>query len=418
MMKKCTILAVALIALGLAACQKDNDNKQKQPKDDPVLVTISLKGGSDKVLRADSGTEAGTSAENAILKIEFFVYESDGTQDATTPYYSPTTISGTHTFLVNPGSGKKFMVAVNQYLGEAKAAATYDDMLEVVADKMLFDGTLNNSQTAIDGGVGYAMAGENSADVITGSTNKITIDISRLLSRVRAPKVKGGGTGLVGDDLFPSLDNSVKDEYFTEIFGTGYTDLSGAPVENLKWEFTGYTVINGVDRSYAFLNGDTWNPAGKLYFKTAYLTDDGVSLKSVYGGAADGDLFLAADNAGEVFVYENTPGIESVGGPGEASVFLPDEVTAFLVKGQFSASNINAGAPVTRYWRVNMIKDDAWKIHRNCIYEITMNTINTPGFNTPKEAEEDGPIVHPEQSSISIDLNVLDWGLKTQNVDL
>lgn len=417
-MKKCTFFAVALLALGLSACREDNDGKQKQPKGELVPVTISLKGGSEKNSRADSGTQPGSSAENAILKIEFFVYNSDGNQDAATPYYSPAVTRGTHTFLVESGNGKKFLVAVNQYLGEAKTAATYDGMLEVLADKLLFDESQNDSQTAIDDQVGYAMAGKNTADVVAGNTNKVSIDISRLLSRIRAPKVKGGGSTLTGGDLFPALGDSDMQAYLTDIFGSGYTDLAGAPVEDLKWEFTGYAVINGVDRTYAFLNAGTWNPSGRQYFKTEYLTDEGVGLKSVYGGSATGDMFLAADNAQEVFVYENTPGIESGAGSGEATVFMSDEVTALLVKGQFSASNIAAGTPVVRYWRINLIKDDIWKIHRNCIYEVTMNTINTPGFDTPKKAEDDGPIVNPEQTSISIDLNVLDWGLKTQEVEL
>lgn len=104
------------------------------------------------------------------------------------------------------------------------------------------------------------------------------------------------------------------------------------------------------------------------------------------------------------------------GGNGSAAtVFDKDEVVAFIVRGTFSGTGESG---VTRYWRVNLLKDDAWKIYRNSIYRITMKDIKTVGWSTPKEAEEEGPVVSPTESSISINIEVAQWDVRTQDVDL
>ena len=99
-----------------------------------------------------------------------------------------------------------------------------------------------------------------------------------------------------------------------------------------------------------------------------------------------------------------------------ATVFDKDEVVAFIIKGTFSGTGVS---DVTRYWRVNLLKDDAWKIFRNSIYRITMQDITTVGWGTPKEAEEEeGPVIDPSESSITIDIEVAKWDVRTQDVDL
>ena len=104
------------------------------------------------------------------------------------------------------------------------------------------------------------------------------------------------------------------------------------------------------------------------------------------------------------------------GGNGSAAtVFDKDEVVAFIIQGTFSGTGVSG---VTRYWRVNLLKDDAWKIYRNSIYRVTMKDIKTVGWATPKDAEEEGPVVSPEESSISINIEVAKWDVRTQNVDL
>lgn len=98
-----------------------------------------------------------------------------------------------------------------------------------------------------------------------------------------------------------------------------------------------------------------------------------------------------------------------------ATVFDKDEVVAFIIKGTFSGTGVS---DTTRYWRVNLLKDDAWKIFRNSIYRITMQDITTVGWGTPKEAEEEGPVIDPSESSITIDIEVAKWDVRTQDIDL
>ena len=82
---------------------------------------------------------------------------------------------------------------------------------------------------------------------------------------------------------------------------------------------------------------------------------------------------------------------------------------AFIIKGSFSGTGVNN---TTRYWRVNLLKDDLWNIYRNSIYRIKMKDIKTVGWSTPQEAEEEGPVVDPTESSISINIDVAKWDVR------
>lgn len=414
-MKIFKFMIFALVAMGLTMACQEEETEKEVIQGGPAEVNITIKDGTNS--RAEGDPIEGTPDESKILGVEFFVYNENGTKDAEYPYYLSTKVTGTHTFLVSEGYNKKFLVAINQNLGANAVKDTYDEMLEIIASKLLFESTTSHSQTAIDtDNVGYAMAGQHKGDVLKTSSNRIDITLYRLLSRVRTPKVKGDTDELGSGDIFKSVPESKKKEYYEEIFGSDYTDLGGDAPENLTWKFTGFVLINGIDRSYIFEEMDPWAPRGRNYFKTQY-QNDGATIEHVYGGATGTDKFLKPKHTGEIFIYENRPSIVQ-GSAGEPTLFVSDEVTAFLIKGEFSAANINRGTPVTRYWRVNMIKDDTWEIFRNTVYEIMLNSINTPGFDTPKKAEEENPIVDPDDSSISIDLNVAKWGYKTQEANL
>lgn len=101
--------------------------------------------------------------------------------------------------------------------------------------------------------------------------------------------------------------------------------------------------------------------------------------------------------------------------------FVKRELKRFLIisMGVFSCHFSGTGVSgVSRYWRVNLLKDDSWKIYRNSIYRVTMKDIKTVGWSTPKDAEEEGPVVSPTESSISVNIEVAKWDVRTQNVDL
>ena len=197
---------------------------------------------------------------------------------------------------------------------------------------------------------------------------------------------------------------------------------NGTVPSDLKWTFDGYMVINGINQSRAFeyKELEDWTRfATATNFKTTF-SMDGETVESVYSVKKDDadettNGFLPAIYDKPVYVYENVPTTLQGGNGSAATVFDKDEVVAFIVRGTFSGTGVSG---VTRYWRVNLLKDDAWKIYRNSIYRITMKDIKTVGWSTPKEAEEEGPVVSPTESSISINIEVAQWDVRTQDVDL
>ena len=251
------------------------------------------------------------------------------------------------------------------------------------------------------------MAAEGTINVVEGETNTLNLSVRRLLSKIESPKVD------------PSNQIPAPKDDLLKILGLGE---NGTVPSDLKWTFDGYMVINGINQSRAFeyKELEDWTRfATATNFKTTF-SMDGETVESVYSVKKDDadettNGFLPAIYDKPVYVYENVPTTLQGGNGSVATVFDKDEVVAFIVRGTFSGTGVSG---VTRYWRVNLLKDDAWKIYRNSIYRITMKDIKTVGWSTPKEAEEEGPVVSPTESSISINIEVAQWDVRTQDVDL
>ncbi len=398
-MKMKKLLAFALVAsLGIVGCNKSNEPVD-QPGGELTEVVVKLDGQARTM--ADGTPENGILNENDINIVEFYVFNADGQKDPNYHYFvKSSNFSEPAAFLVTEGPDKRFLVAVNQSLGDS-GAANYDIWRERIFGTNLSH--LNSKDRPID----FAMAGEGSKSVAPGHNNTLSITIERVVSKVEAPQVVAGGADV--SEIAGNLN------YLKEIFGANNVSAIG-DITNLRWDFDGFVLINGIDRSYSFdHNFINWNPSGRMYEKTTY-NGDGSIIQSVYSGndPAAVDFFLPANYPDPVYMYENNPD-ENPKLPGEATTFVKDQVTAFLIKGTFSCDQYPGEV---RYWRVNLIKDDIWKIYRNSIYRITMENILTPGWKTPKEAEDDGPIVNPTESSITIGLVIAPWNVKLQNVDL
>ena len=372
-MKLRNLLAVSATAFTLLSCN-DSDNHPTPGKGELTPITVNIKGNADT--RALTGEETGATNENDINSLEFFVFNSDGSFQK---YYKPVSVASDnqYTFLVNAGS-LTILTAANQNLGEpSPAPVSLADFKKSSSYKELsLDGT--NSRSDISTSLGFAMAAEGTANVVEGETNKLNLSIRRLLSKVESPKVA------------PTNEIKIPDTELLKILGLG---TSEAVPNDLKWTFKGYMVINGINQSLAF---EYENLTNWERFATA-------------------SNFLPAGYDKPVYVYENIPTMLQGGNGQAATVFDKDEVVAFIIKGTFSGTRVS---DATRYWRVNLLKDDAWKIFRNSIYRITMQDITTVGWGTPKEAEEEGPVIDPSESSITIDIEVAKWDVRTQDVDL
>ena len=335
--------------------------------------------------------------------MEFFVFNSDGSFQK---YYKPASVASDnqYTFLVNAGS-LTILTAANQNLGEPAPASLADFKKSSSYKELSLDGT--NSRSDISTSLGFAMAAEGTANVVEGETNKLSLSIRRLLSKVESPKVA------------PTNEIKIPDAELLKILGLG---TSETVPNDLKWTFKGYMVINGINQSLAFEyeNLTNWERfATASNFKTTF-SPDGATVETVYSVKSDDNSetsngFLPAGYDKPVYVYENIPTMLQGSNGQAATVFDKDEVVAFIIKGTFSGTGVS---DVTRYWRVNLLKDDAWKIFRNSIYRITMQDITTVGWGTPKEAEEEGPVIDPSESSITIDIEVAKWDVRTQDVDL
>lgn len=399
---KC-FLAVYATALTLLSCNDSDSNLNPLPDNEAqTAITIKVKGTAGT--RALTAEEAGIGNENEINSLEFFVFNADNSYQK---YYKPASLSSDnqYTFLVDAGK-LTILTAINQNLGEpSPAPASLADFKNSCLYKELsLNGT--NSRNDISASTGFAMAAEGVANVTEGETNTLTLSVRRLLSKIEKPEVAPAGKITA-----PTTD-------LLEILGL---EKNGTVPADLKWTFNGYMVINGIDQSRAFEyeNLENWTRfATASNFKTTF-TPDGTTVETVYsvknddgGETSNGFLQPAYDKP--VYVYENLP-TTLQGGNGAATVFNKDEVVAFIIKGTFSGTGVT---DVTRYWRVNLLKDDTWKIFRNSIYRITMKDIKTVGWSTPREAEEEGPVVNPAESTISINIEVAEWDVRTQDVDL
>ena len=402
-MKLQNLLLVTLTSMALLSCN-DSDDGIETPAAQvkKAVVTINIKGNT--ITRALSEEVPGTGNENDIKSLEFFVFNGDGSCQK---YFKPEApaANSQYTFLVDAGN-LTILAAVNQNLGEPSTTpiSLADFKNTCLYTQLLLNGS--NSRADIDASTGFAMAAEGSVNVIESETNILNLSVRRLLSKIENPKVD------------PNNQITAPKSDLLKVLGL---EENGTVPEDLKWSFDGYMVINGINQSRAF---EYENLEGWTRFTTASnhkttFSGDGETVESVYStkndeGSETTNGFLPVDYEKPVFVYETIP-TTLQGGNGSATVFNKDEVVAFIIKGTFSGTGVNN---TTRYWRVNLLKDDLWKIYRNSIYRITMKDIKTVGWSTPQEAEEEGPVVDPTESSISINIDVAKWDVRTQDVDL
>ncbi|MDL2319982.1 hypothetical protein LJC45_02480 [Alistipes sp. OttesenSCG-928-B03] len=425
-MKVKHFFAVAVAGLMFASCAKNETtgNGGENPADG-AMVTIEL---VNPATRADLPDEDGVGAENTISNLEFFVFTSGGKLDL---YKAVTSTGKTHKFVIpTPGADMEFMVAVNQTIGDPTAMTGWSAVAE--ADQYDFVRNLLSSATTYEryekgeAGKGntltaptsFAMSGFTSQSVTApSSTNEspntnVAMTIHRLVSKIEAPLEKSSG-----------VEVTVDDEEFVDLLGLD----DKVQISSKEWALIGYVLINGVDKTDAFNNWnadgieanawDTWNADAN---KTNLISDfDGSEMYSkVYGGTSMSDMFLTA---GTVYAYENQPAEDAA----DNLYWDRNTVYSFILKGTFTvkyeADPVGAPGVLTtapeqvRYWRANLIPDDDHRVLRNAIYRMTVEGVNTIGYATPKDAEEE---VVPKKgnASVTIKLDIAKWRVKFSGV--
>lgn len=450
-MKAVKHLAIVMCAGALFACNKDEateGGKGAVVSGDPceVTLTIANNGGTRTGFTGDD--VAGTDYENAVKTLEFYVFDSSGDPDVevgrvdeSTPgngykKFTTSTNQKSHKITMAGGTGKKIVAVINMNLGDLGSTDnTYEDLKEKLAKGVYYaDGTNGYNAREENRSGGFEMTGEKEFSIAAGSiNNSVTINVSRLSSRINAPVFSTSVAGFVDFD----------DEDLEVIWKDDVADVEG---KELTYVNEGYVVINGRAKSDAFFIGNTagndrltkektidavtyevpdwaiWN--GALAIKPvcrSTFDGDGFYTSTYSGKGAAADWFLNGSTTGEhrVYVYENKPSTITVN---QVSGYDPGETYALIVKGTIvvdgdvdNDNDLNA----TRYWRVDLTRADDYHVFRNASYAITVNKITTPGYGTPKEAEEDNKVIPGTgETAADVIINVSNWRENVYNTEM
>jgi hypothetical protein len=395
------------------ACNSDDDHGKGVQAGDPAEVTISIATSSTYSLTG--AEENGTPDENKISSIEIYVFNPDGTVDAktgTNGYFTATVPTTTTTFrytvIMNSGNQKKLVAVANMGLGALATGQTYNDLRAKMssAEFKVTAASGYNSRTIPNDG--FEMSGEVKVDIVSGTVNSVRIPVSRLVSKINAPKFTS--TGNVNTTV--SLSDTEKEM----LWGVG------AVIPNITFNPKGYALVNGLDKSSVLFNGrddnddtdpkqkswDKWTWKDKSYLNSTF--DASGKYTGAYSGKSQtNDWFLDGSTTGEecVYVYENKPDTITVHGQ---TGLDPKKVYAFIIKGELVVNgdtNNNNGLNKIRYWRINLVSDNNYYILRNNSYYVYIKTIVTIGFPTEQEAEEDPDIIPPDADDTSAQVEIV-----------
>jgi len=404
-MKKLSLSIFALAAIMLTSCNdKDENTSGPSTSGEPVLATFRISSPDTYVV---TGTDPGSATENQIDIVEFYLFDENGVRDESTSSYDYSyhkyegSVNQEIMFLVKSGNNKKILVAANRNLGQ-QAGLNYDEMEALVEAKTL----TNTNSRQINAGE-FVMSGKATASIVENRTdNEVTIRIHRTVSKVEQPRFgENFSVNIPQDDLWSLFEDSTVTN------------------EAVVFTLDSYALINGYSKSHTFMHYNStnneqsewnlWAPGGE-YFASDYDTDG--NLLTAYSGMIDNSPWLTGTS---IFVYENQPR-DTVSTETGIAGFPREEVYAFLIKGTLSYPAANE--TYERYWRVNLIRDDNYRIFRNTIYRVLLDELRTIGYGNPKEGDDDednggGVVPRNDQTGIQATIEIVPWTIRTQNTD-
>ena len=417
------------------------------------------------IFESDGETPDGQTPYVSLNTPDFGEYGEDPDPDQSE--YAPTW-DGKYVTQIQVDAGTKMVLVVaNAELGEPEEDETFEDImakLSTVEDHIFSTGeeateSLNTRVVPEDG---FVMAGQNlAATVIAEKANTIEVVIYRNVSKITAPTVNPDGVTF--DFTQSELD---------KLLGQDPDDVDYILVEDVNGEdpditgsfqLTGYAVVNGLPKSTSafigtaspynpelgftapstFTNpwsnwdagrflGFNWktqlsatapvNGAGEILRGSRILTnsewmkenDKTMADISEWTGVYSGQnrmITIAGAGANTepvIYVYENKPGLMKEQ-EGTYEGFNADQVVAILVEGVITLDGTN----YTRYWRVNIRKDDSYHVIRNSVYNTQISTLVTVGWDTPWEAEKEQPIIAKPDDTISeFKISIAPWNIR------
>jgi len=432
---------IVMCAVTLFACSKDEVKDDDGVPGDPCEVNLIISSPNETRGITDDFVD-GTDLENAVKVIEFYVFDSNGNPDVevgrvddTTPgkgykKIATSTNEKIHKITMAGGNNKKIVAVVNMELGEL-TTNTYAGLKSQMA-KWVFTANATDGYNARTENrpLGFEMTGEKQFSIVAGTiNNSVTVNVSRLASRINAP------TFNTADPNFVNLEA----DDLEEIWEAKATEVTG---KNLTYVNEGYTVVNGRNKSDVFFIGNadgddrktkvetvdgkpyivpdwnTWSATGKTNIASTFTptADNTGTYTSTYSGKGQAaDWFLngnSSDNEHRVYVYENKPSIITAS---NVTGYDPAETYALIVKGTIVVDGDNANTNQlnrTRYWRIDLTREDDYHVYRNASYAITINKVSTPGYGSPEEAEKKNPVIPPKnQTSTDVKIVVSGWRL-------
>lgn len=389
-MKKQYLFGMMLLASisSFTSCS-DSDNASEPIQGKMAIVEISIAGNAS---RASTRGEVGSAAENLITKYEAYTFETDGTLIE----YKAIPSHGRGTLKATIGTNKIVVIANS----DIKTVATYDLLKAKVGD-FAFSKTSATSTTTPPA-IGFEMYGEDTKAIVEGS-NYATITVKRLVSKFPNP-------------VFTGATVTIPDVDLVTLFGTGAT------AANTTFTYTAIALANGLDKSNVFPPSVvTWDLTGKGYLNSTFnagnYDTDGVYSNNFIPAAN----FIPAGTLAGIYVHENYPAQMAYGG---INGYDPLTVYCFIIKGVLTYNSVEK----TRYWRINLVKnteasgsttDEHYCINRNGVYKITVSSINTIGWETPKEAEEEVPVIPLiGTSTVTITVVVEDWDVYVSTTEM
>lgn len=404
--------AMTLFAFTFVACSQSDDDANEKVKG---IAKVTLNISSPSSTRGIDGEEIGTDAENNIKSVEFYVFNSDGTVDKEvgrpaanvdgTGYIKVTALSKNYVINITAGNDKKFVAVINQNL---KAVGSYKELKSKLSDGKFIATNEKENNSRIIPANGFEMSGEATQSVAKEANTPVTIKVSRLVSKVNPLTLS--------KDFKMEIDPKEIDK----LWGKD----SGITNDMITFKCDGYALINGIDKSHEFFIGTTtgldidvngnvswpnWIRGDKVNLVSGF---NGKEYKNTYSGYDENNKtwFLSTDN---VYVYENKPNEITVDG---TKGWDPKSVYAFIIKGDLI---VDKHTTQTRYWRLNLIKDNNYHVLRNCVYKVSVKSITNIGQDTPKDAEEVVPVIpFPDATSVTADIEVLKWRINIYNTDI
>lgn len=207
-----TAMAAALV---MTACQKNlvnGSNFEAEPSL-PTQVSISLRSNATKA------TEAGTTDENKVNRVDAFVFNADGTLDGYAKIDNPAHIKDEEAtpsdIVVNAttGAGKRFVVIVNA-AGSDNANYT-DDLMKNVEKLSDLEAAARTFYLRNNTRSGFQMYGYATQALHSGK-NSVPVDMNRAVSRVKIDKITRNFsvTSLAGQDM------TIEKIYISNVVGT------------------------------------------------------------------------------------------------------------------------------------------------------------------------------------------------------